>query len=193
MVRESRGATEPRRPEENRHAATEAHRAELRDCARAASLVKTGALLWIVATVVIAFLADALTIDFVPIILLLMVPAIRDGSVSAITGTLLILGMYLATAGLIGGVLVFDPERLKMSGRALDPHWRPYMAVLVLCVAGWAGAGCWFALKARTAAVRMRRRSASLCVHCGYDLTGNESGACPECGCAVNAGTGHER
>ena len=26
------------------------------------------------------------------------------------------------------------------------------------------------------------RASAGLCVHCGYDLHGNESGVCPECG-----------
>lgn len=34
--------------------------------------------------------------------------------------------------------------------------------------------------------LRRRRRSApGCCVHCGYDLTGNTSGRCPECGCAV--------
>lgn len=29
---------------------------------------------------------------------------------------------------------------------------------------------------------RYRRRQRGLCLHCGYDLTGNESGICPECG-----------
>ncbi len=29
---------------------------------------------------------------------------------------------------------------------------------------------------------RRRRRRAGLCIKCGYDLTGNESGVCPECG-----------
>jgi hypothetical protein len=29
---------------------------------------------------------------------------------------------------------------------------------------------------------RHRRRKKSLCIHCGYDLTGNVSGVCPECG-----------
>jgi len=32
---------------------------------------------------------------------------------------------------------------------------------------------------------RWRRKRKSLCVKCGYDLTGNESGVCPECGTAV--------
>lgn len=30
-----------------------------------------------------------------------------------------------------------------------------------------------------------RLTSGHLCRHCGYDLTGNVSGACPECGCAI--------
>lgn len=29
---------------------------------------------------------------------------------------------------------------------------------------------------------RWRRRKKGLCLNCGYDLTGNESGVCPECG-----------
>ncbi len=35
---------------------------------------------------------------------------------------------------------------------------------------------------------RYRRRRRGLCVTCGYDLTGNESGACPECGEEVERG-----
>lgn len=33
--------------------------------------------------------------------------------------------------------------------------------------------------------VRRRRRKRGLCVKCAYDLTGNVSGVCPECGTAV--------
>ena len=33
------------------------------------------------------------------------------------------------------------------------------------------------------------RRAAGLCNRCGYDLTGNVSGACPECGTAVGQRT----
>ena len=28
---------------------------------------------------------------------------------------------------------------------------------------------------------RWRRRKRGLCLHCGYNLTGNTSGVCPEC------------
>ena len=33
---------------------------------------------------------------------------------------------------------------------------------------------------------RYRRRRNGLCLKCGYDLTGNVSGVCPECGTEVN-------
>ena len=41
---------------------------------------------------------------------------------------------------------------------------------------------------------RRRRRRAGLCIHCGYDIHGNESGVCPECGggCSVDLQTGDE-
>jgi hypothetical protein len=35
---------------------------------------------------------------------------------------------------------------------------------------------------------RWRRRRQGLCVKCAYDLTGNESGVCPECGTATERG-----
>jgi hypothetical protein len=33
---------------------------------------------------------------------------------------------------------------------------------------------------------RHRRKAAPYCAHCGYCLTGNESGTCPECGREIN-------
>ena len=35
---------------------------------------------------------------------------------------------------------------------------------------------------------RCRRRRKGLCVECGYDLTGNVSGVCPECGTEAESG-----
>lgn len=37
---------------------------------------------------------------------------------------------------------------------------------------------------------RYRRRKRGLCIGCGYDLTGNVSGTCPECGTACEEGAG---
>ncbi len=34
---------------------------------------------------------------------------------------------------------------------------------------------------------RRHRRKRGLCAGCGYDLTGNVSGVCPECGCATES------
>ncbi|HEY8749850.1 MAG TPA: hypothetical protein VIM11_17840 [Tepidisphaeraceae bacterium] len=36
----------------------------------------------------------------------------------------------------------------------------------------------------------LRRSRAGLCLHCGYDLTGNASGICPECGTTTLQNTG---
>src|SRR5206468_4099930 len=44
----------------------------------------------------------------------------------------------------------------------------------------------WLALRSRRACV-MRRRRLGLCPRCGYDLRGNTSGKCSECGEAVPA------
>jgi hypothetical protein len=60
----------------------------------------------------------------------------------------------------------------------------PYWAVMLVAAALplWA-AGRWG--RRRRRARRLRR---GLCPSCGYDLTGNVSGACPECGWAPLAG-----
>jgi len=43
-------------------------------------------------------------------------------------------------------------------------------------------AGCLWYRWDRPYALRRQRRAKGLCVRCGYDLTGNVSGVCPECG-----------
>jgi len=41
-----------------------------------------------------------------------------------------------------------------------------------------------------TAGRGKRAAKKGVCVCCGYDLTGNQSGRCPECGCATKLGKG---
>jgi hypothetical protein len=45
---------------------------------------------------------------------------------------------------------------------------------------------CWMAIAAALlvilAVVRLRKHRRGICARCGYDLTGNVSGRCPECG-----------
>jgi hypothetical protein len=51
----------------------------------------------------------------------------------------------------------------------------PILVLAAVFVSGWWSID-------RPHAVRRHRRSQGLCVQCGYDLTGNVSGVCPECG-----------
>ena len=61
----------------------------------------------------------------------------------------------------------------------------PFWAVVLLTAVLPA---LWVILWRRRRAVR-RRAQAGLCGKCGYDLTGNTTGVCPECGTAVATGT----
>ena len=45
----------------------------------------------------------------------------------------------------------------------------------------------WFGRGSLRAAIRRRRRRSGLCIQCGYNLTGNASDRCPECGEPVSA------
>ena len=51
---------------------------------------------------------------------------------------------------------------------------------------GFGAVVAWRLLERRRT-LRSRRRSKGLCTECGYDLTGNVSGKCPECGTLVSA------
>ncbi len=62
------------------------------------------------------------------------------------------------------------------------PRWRVkygFLAVLFGIFPFWA--------LVRRMSVRLVRRRRGLCLACGYDLTANESGVCPECGRKVEA------
>ena len=66
-----------------------------------------------------------------------------------------------------------DPEMSSKSTTAISPLW-----VLVLIFA--APIGFWSYRR-----LRSRRRLPGNCSACGYDLAGNTSGVCPECGTVV--------
>ena len=86
----------------------------------------------------------------------------------------------------------FDPDRpfefrsgeVTIKGRTLGgtsvsfPHWLPMILLgTAPLVAMWRGFR------------RFQRKETYRCLHCGYDLTGNVSGVCPECGSAIPGGS----
>lgn len=68
------------------------------------------------------------------------------------------------------------PDLAFRTKRFIIPFW----CVLLVTVPPW------FFLHRRARRIR-RRESEGLCLACGYDLTGNESGVCSECGMTVEA------
>jgi hypothetical protein len=78
----------------------------------------------------------------------------------------------------------FDASRcsrpLPYLGAGQIPNWLPpFLFALPPLL--------WLAFPGRRLYVRRRRRRLGLCLRCGYDLTGNASGKCSECGEAVKA------
>jgi hypothetical protein len=68
--------------------------------------------------------------------------------------------------------------RVRIGGWSVTVYlWGP----LVLCSVHLAIASI------RAPYARYRRRKKGLCLACGYNLEGNVSGVCPECGCATKA------
>ena len=93
-------------------------------------------------------------------------------------------------------ITVIVPTRLPMSSKGFDPSGGvPYIldyftlnGQLVISICFWfpitvfsIAPLVWLTRKLR----RRRRRKRNLCVTCGYNLRGNTSGRCPECGTPV--------
>jgi hypothetical protein len=77
-------------------------------------------------------------------------------------------------AGLPGG-LGFSFSGSAEEIRIIFPHWTAVLALLVM-------PALWIGLQAFS----KRLSGAPLCSGCSYNLTGNTSGVCPECGKAVS-------
>ncbi len=70
------------------------------------------------------------------------------------------------------------------------PHWANSLAYLAMSIPSMFAA---YAVSRQSIRRRLRRNLRSegvyLCIPCGYDLTGNETGICPECGAYVEEST----
>jgi len=77
------------------------------------------------------------------------------------------------------GPLYWWPE-LNRAVYIQKTHWEWYMRVPIWCFLGiTAVPTIWLWYRDR------RRLSPDHCQHCGYNLTGNVSGTCPECGTTI--------
>src|SRR5882724_3277195 len=89
------------------------------------------------------------------------------------------IALYIAGISL----LVFHYPGLPVVGSPPERFANLTVAVAVLLLAGGAWLG-W--LHQRRQELIQIRSCRGLCVACGYDMTHNTSGVCPECGTPVN-------
>jgi len=86
-----------------------------------------------------------------------------------LSSMLMLAGVGLALVAYVAYELEqFYPSGTRNAWNFTMPLW---LIVIAFCVLG-----------AMMMAAATRRRPPGCCVQCGYDLTGNESGRCPECG-----------
>lgn len=82
---------------------------------------------------------------------------------------------------------VLAPAGVYAVDRMMQPLPFATFVALSGVVAGLVAAGDWVAVERPRGRMRRRLRL-GLCRHCGYDLHGNVSRVCPECGAAAGAG-----
>lgn len=75
--------------------------------------------------------------------------------------------------------LYFEVWRAR---RGLQTTWYVWIPCYALVLVAGTLPACWIMSNARSRRRLALRREQGLCLHCGYDLTGNVSGICPECG-----------
>jgi uncharacterized paraquat-inducible protein A len=130
-----------------------------------------------------AFLLDALTVDVTAVVAICLGAAVRRGSLRAMKWAIALTVYYLfLSAAFCVAVLTGHVGKLSISGRAVSKEEAPWIMVFMVAVCLWSlvnGLLLWQALHEEKR--EMRRRS-GLCANCGYDLSGNTTGRCPECG-----------
>ncbi len=81
--------------------------------------------------------------------------------------------------------------RFPLPVRLGELHPRPPRALWDISIPLWLLLAILFSIFGTTLVIaparRYRRGKRGCCKTCGYDLTGNVSGVCPECGCATKA------
>ena len=87
----------------------------------------------------------------------------------------------VASGLLTGGAVIVGITVEKSFG------WKPWMALACMFPVVFA---CHFLFRLPMRQFlwqQLAQRGKPICVHCGYNLTGNVSGMCPECGMAISS------
>ena len=105
-----------------------------------------------------------------------------------------LLGALIAVA--IAAVLAMWAAPMVLDALGLNGAQRIVrVAIPGVCVAIGMFGLLWLQRRAMRRDIRriLVKRGVTICIPCGYDLTGNTSGRCPECGtpCGAQAGEGH--
>jgi uncharacterized paraquat-inducible protein A len=81
--------------------------------------------------------------------------------------------------------LLASMEDVEFVRRLIGPYTCPIFACVWFVVIG----SIWLIANRRTdnQKLKARRQKLGLCTYCGYNLAGNRSGVCPECGTKVVA------
>lgn len=109
--------------------------------------------------------------------------ALRHKALSAAIAKVTMCGRYWAAIAGIVVVSVWLQFAVRRMG--VSPGWRTALGWVIVVATVLA---CWFLILAFRKTIRRSIRQALVdsglpcCLSCGYDLTGNESGRCPECG-----------
>ena len=71
---------------------------------------------------------------------------------------------------------------------SVPSRWSVYL-LFALCIIGF-GIAVWFTRRdiRRRLRAQLAEKGIPVCIPCGYNLTGNESGVCPECGTEIPKG-----
>jgi len=139
--------------------------------------------LLLIGSIVAAFLLDAMAVDVAAIVAIWLGIVVRRGSRRAMKWALVLTVYYLViSAGLSATVLTGHVATLRISGRSVSKEEIPWVVACMVAVFLWSLVNGLFLRQALQEEKREARCRSGLCADCGYDLTGNTTGRCPECG-----------
>lgn len=136
------------------------------------------------AAFVLMSISTSFTFDCGAVIILCCLPMVSRGDRGASTVVLALLALYGLTAIVMFSALWIAPASIEISGGlSTSPRLSFILAhILVTIALALTLAATWLAWQARRATIRIARRDAGNCPACNYNLHGNTTGRCPECG-----------